>query len=228
MPRNPDSWCIIAGLWRRAGSRSRSTSCLSWILLVLWSSNEYLTSHTPLSALSSASKVLPPSPGMSAHADCPCSKFWEKQAGGTGGGSSPKRSFAEWLAGPSVLQTTSGGLFCIIIIICSNCLNCLFKKEGIHRAISAVCGITWGLHIWSSPAHLLFRILIQACLFHNSELLFLYYFYPLPSFFPLYIACPVQQMWGSDPTSIEVNSQIPIDFTESESESVWGVRIRAK
>lgn len=121
-----------------------------------------------------------------------------------------------------------GYLFCIIIIICSNCLNCLFKKEGIHRAISAVCGITWGLHIWSSPAHLLFRILIQACLFHNSELLFLYYFYPLPSFFPLYIACPVQQMWGSDPTSIEVNSQIPIDFTESESESVWGVRIRAK
>lgn len=62
---------------------------------MLWSSNEYLTSHTPLSALSSASKVLPPSPGMSAHADCPCSKFWEKQAGGTGGGSSPKRSFAE-------------------------------------------------------------------------------------------------------------------------------------
>lgn len=121
-----------------------------------------------------------------------------------------------------------GYLFCIIIIICSNCLNCLFKKEGIHRAISAVCGITWGLHIWSSPAHLLFRILIQACLFHNSELLFLYYFYPLPSFFPLYIACPVQQMWGSDPTSIEVNSQIPIDFAESESESVWGVRIRAK
>lgn len=121
-----------------------------------------------------------------------------------------------------------GYLFCIIIIICSNCLNCLFKKEGIHRAISAVCGITWGLHIWSSPAHLLFRILIQACLFHNSELLFLYYFYPLPSFSPLYIACPVQQMWGSDPTSIEVNSQIPIDFAESESESVWGVRIRAK
>lgn len=78
-----------------------------------------------------------------------------------------------------------GYLFCIIIIICSNCLNCLFKKEGIHRTINAVCGITWGLHIRSSPVHLLFRILIQACLFHNSELLFLYYyyFYPLPSFF---------------------------------------------
>lgn len=133
-----------------------------------------------------------------------------------------------WLVLLCCKQHLEGYLFCIIIIICSNCLNCLFKKEGIHRAISAVCGITWGLHIWSSPAHLLFRILIQACLFHNSELLFLYYFYPLPSFFPLYIACPVQQMWGSDPTSIEVNSQIPIDFAESESESVWGVRIRAK
>lgn len=54
MPRNPDSWCIIAGLWRRAGSRSRSRSCLFWILLLLWSSNEYLTSHTALSAPSSA------------------------------------------------------------------------------------------------------------------------------------------------------------------------------
>lgn len=135
---------------------------------------------------------------------------------------------SDWLVLLCCKPHLEGYLFCIIIIICSNCLNCLFKKEGIHRAISAVCGITWGLHIWSSPAHLLFRILIQACLFHNSELLFLYYFYPLPSFFPLYIACPVQQMWGSDPTSIEVNSQIPIDFAESESESVWGVRIRAK
>lgn len=39
----------------------------------------------------------------------------------------------------------------------------------------------------------------------------------LKIFFALRITCSVQQMWGSDPTSIEVNSQIPIDFADSES-----------
>lgn len=73
-----------------------------------------------------------------------------------------------------------------------------------------------------APLHPLFIILIQAHLsFHISEVLF-FFFSPLPPFFSLNIACPVQQMWGSDPTSIEVNSQIPIDFAESESEPLSG------
>lgn len=74
-----------------------------------------------------------------------------------------------------------------------------------------------------APLHPLFTIPIQAHLSFCISEVFFFSFFPLsPHFFSLNIARPVQQMWGSDPTSIEVNSQIPIDFAESESEPLSG------
>lgn len=146
MPRNPDCWCIIAGLWRRAGSRSRSRSCLFWILLLLWSSNEYLTSRTALSAPSSA--------GWDPAISC-CSSLLVLQTSGAEGWEGtwgiPRHENLYWTGQLVHLKLwLESNFFCHCV--CGffpliSCLDCLFMKAGIGLGIDNV-----GLQMWRSPA----------------------------------------------------------------------------
>lgn len=108
-----------------------------------------------------------------------------------------------------------------LFIFCSSYLNYHFKRGGIGLAISAVCSSTCGLQVQISPASTVHNPDPSSFIISHLRGVF-FFFSPLPPSSSLNIACPVQQMWGSDPTSIEVNSQIPIDFAESESEPLSG------
>lgn len=124
-----------------------------------------------------------------------------------------------------------GFYFFLILFFPCGSLNCPLRKEELVEGLVMLPGVCW----FRAPVHLLLAVLIRAHLsFHNSvlrffSLFFLYFFLSLSIyFFSLHIACPVQQMWGYDPTSIEVNSQIPIDFADSESEPLsreWGLEL---
>lgn len=118
-------------------------------------------------------------------------------------------------------------LLCFGISPPVSCLDCLFMKVGIGLGI---------LQIWRSPATVSCSLDLCSFIISPFSMEFFLSFFPplnfsLPtyfSFFAVLIACLVQQMWGTDPTSIEVNSQIPIDFADSESEPLsreWGLEL---